>query len=34
MKYELFLDLSGEIDTNTSYYEFTSVGRLYLNLTK
>ena len=34
MKYELFLDLFDEVDTNTSYYEFSSVGRLYLNLVK
>lgn len=34
MKYELFLDLFDEIDTNSSYYEFSSVGRLYYNLTK
>jgi hypothetical protein len=33
-KYELYLDLFEGIDTNSSYYEFTSVGRLYLNLTK
>ena len=34
MKYELFLDLFEGIDKDASYYEFTSVGRLYLNLTK
>lgn len=34
MKYELFLDLFEEIDTDASYFEFESVGRLYLNLVK
>lgn len=34
MKYELFLDLFEEVDPETSYFEYESVGRLYLNLTK
>lgn len=34
MKYELFIDLFEEIDPDTSYFEFESVGRLYMNLTK
>ncbi len=34
MKYELDLELFSEVDTELSYYEFTSVGRLYANLTK
>ncbi len=34
MKYELILDLFGEIDANKSSYEFNSVGRLSINLQK
>ena len=34
LKYELYLDLFGEVDTNTSYWEFESVGRINLNLYK
>ena len=34
MKYELTLDLFDKIDPNTSYWEFESVGRLYVNLAK
>lgn len=34
MKYELHLPLHFKIDPNTSYYEFTSVGRLYVNIAK
>ena len=34
MKYELFLDLFEDVDPETSYYEYESVGRLYMNLTK
>jgi hypothetical protein len=33
-RYELELDLFDEIDTNSSYFELGSVGRLYANLTK
>ena len=34
LSYELFLDFFDEIDSEESYYEFSSVGRLYLNLVK
>jgi hypothetical protein len=34
MKYELHLEFFEPIDVNTSYHEFSSVGRLYLNLVK
>src|SRR5438105_3666747 len=34
MKYELFLDLFEDVDPEASYFEFESVGRLYMNLTK
>jgi len=34
MKYDLDLDFFEEVDLDESYYEFTSVGRLYLNLVK
>ena len=34
MKYELNLELYDEIDVETSYYELSSVGRVYVNLTK
>ena len=33
-RYELDLGLFGDIDTNSSYFELGSVGRLYANLTK
>jgi hypothetical protein len=33
-RYDLNLELFGEIDTNASYFELGSVGRLYANLTK
>ena len=34
MRYELYLEFFDKINVNTSYYEFSSVGRLYLNLEK
>lgn len=34
MKYELLLEFFESVDIQKSYYEFTSVGRLYLNLIK
>ena len=34
LKYELDLELFGDIDIDTSFYEIQSVGRLYANLTK
>jgi len=34
MKYEMNLELFGDVNVTDSYYEFSSVGRLYLNLTK
>ena len=34
MKYELNLEFFESIDMTSSYYEFSSVGRLYLNLIK
>lgn len=33
-RYELNLELFDDIDTNSSYFELGSVGRLYANLTK
>ena len=34
MKYELLLEFFEPVDVNQSYHEFSSVGRLYLNLFK
>jgi hypothetical protein len=34
MKYELELELFEDIDVEASYYEFSSVGRMYLSLVK
>lgn len=34
LKYELFLDLFEDIDLEESYYELSSVGRIYLSLVK
>lgn len=34
MKYELLLEFFEPVNMTDSYYEFSSVGRLYLNLLK
>ena len=34
MRYELDLEFFAPINMNESYYEFSSVGRMYLNLAK
>ena len=34
LKYELNLEFYGDVNVEKSYYEFSSVGRIYVNLTK